>query len=525
MKKKKKNLIKSSFDRLKQMIVNHPITFIVGIFIFVHILHLIYRYHFVLWDEAVYIGIGKYIWSLGNIGLWEAIRPLGFPLILGFFWKLGINQVFWGKIIEILFSTGCIYLVYSIANIIFNKRTAIIATLIFTITPVFFYNSLRLMTGIPSAFFILLTIYLFIRKKYLASGLATSLAFLFRYPGGLILIGCLGILILEFILTKKSLVEKTKKYLKNTMKYILGFLPIVISLFIFNYYMYGSILYPFIRASHHSGNLVHSTQNILLNLFYYPFNLILQNHLLIISVIGIISIVYTLYNTLKTNQNHKDITEIKNKSLILLSIIIFLAYFTYITNKQIRFSLLFLPLIAILAGHGIDLIINAIISIKTLTPQKLLKIIPLLLIIMFSLYSVSFSLHNDYNQFNRFPVQKPPIVDEYYKFFPDGFNGTILTADPVHVAYSDIKMVPYYYSIEEGSAIYNKWTTNISLMKQVSAIVFIPTPFVCFDIECEEKLRPDLFEAIKNTPSNKFVFIKKYEEVKSIYYVTNNSTN
>ena len=144
---------------------------------------------------------------------------------------------------------------------------------------------------------------------------------------------------------------------------------------------------------------------------------------------------------------------------------------------------------------------------------------------MFSLYSVSFSLHNDYNQFNRFPVQKPPIVDEYYKFFPDGFNGTILTADPVHVAYSDIKMVPYYYSIEEGSAIYNKWTTNISLMKQVSAIVFIPTPFVCFDIECEEKLRPDLFEAIKNTPSNKFVFKKKYEEVKSIYYVTNNSTN
>ncbi|MEK6876668.1 MAG: hypothetical protein AABX63_04600, partial [Nanoarchaeota archaeon] len=41
------------------------------------------------WDSAVYLGMGKYIYSSGDSGLWEASRPLVWPLILGFFWKIG----------------------------------------------------------------------------------------------------------------------------------------------------------------------------------------------------------------------------------------------------------------------------------------------------------------------------------------------------------------------------------------------------------------------------------------------------
>ncbi|MBT4540513.1 hypothetical protein HOC35_03290 [Candidatus Woesearchaeota archaeon] len=487
---------------------------IAAIFIITYILHMIYKFHFVLWDEAVYIGIGKYIFSLGKIGLWENIRPLGIPFLFGLVWKLGLNPILWGRIVELIFATGTIFLVYNISKHIFNKQTALFSTIIYAITPVFFYNSLRLMTGIPSTFFILLAIYLFIRKYYVYAGIATSLAFIFRYPNGLVFICCLATLFVEFMLVKgpfKKKIKANSPYLKNAIKYILGFLPLVVASFAFNYYKYKSFLYPFLQASSHGENLVHAIHETISNLFYYPFNLIIQNYFLIFSILGFI----LTYFILKKSKN------IVRDSIIPISLIIFLAYFTYLTNKQLRFSLSFLPFIAILAGYGIYYTIERIRTTETVTKEHWLRILPLMLLLIFSIISITSSLHEDYNSFNKFPTEKPPIVDEYYKFFPDDYKGLILTADPVHVAYSDIKIVPYYDSVEDGHKTYSRWMDNPSLAKEVSAVIFIPGPFVCFNMECEEQLRPALFDKIREAPNNnlKLAFEKKYEEVKSIYYV------
>lgn len=46
------------------------------------------KFMVVLWDEAVYIGIGKFFLSLGSVGLFEPIRPIVLPLFLGFFGSL-----------------------------------------------------------------------------------------------------------------------------------------------------------------------------------------------------------------------------------------------------------------------------------------------------------------------------------------------------------------------------------------------------------------------------------------------------
>ena len=51
-------------------------------------LSLLFTYHDTRWDESVYMGMGKYIYSNGQIGLWEDIRPIVLPLILGLFWKV-----------------------------------------------------------------------------------------------------------------------------------------------------------------------------------------------------------------------------------------------------------------------------------------------------------------------------------------------------------------------------------------------------------------------------------------------------
>ncbi len=488
---------------------------IVGVYILVYITHLLIKFHFVLWDEAVYLGIGKYIYSLGAVGLWESIRPIGLPLLFGLPWKLGLNPVISARVIEMLFSAGTILLVYLIVKKIFDEKTAVLSAFIYAITPLFFYNSLRLMSEIPSTFFVLFAVYLFIDKKYVLAGAATSLAFLFRYPQGLILACILLAIFLEFILA----VPSRSAFVKNAAKYIAGFLPVTIALLIFNYFKYSSFLYPFKLASIHQGNLVHAQGSLLMNLVYYPFTLFIYNQLLIFAVVGVVLGVLISVKLLLKKYDDKKSAIIQNKvniAFIVLTLLIYLVYYIQMINKQDRFALSFLPFAAILAGYGFYFVYGWI-RIYTKSCSNGCKVLFMAALILFSAYSITLSLYKDYHKFNSFPEEAPPIVDEYYRFFQhesdtNGFNGIILTADPVHVAYSDIKMVPYYYSVGEGLDEYDTWINN----PETKAVVFIPGPFICFDEACEAK-KQILFDEIKNNKELVVAFNKMYEEEKIIY--------
>jgi len=58
------------------------------------------------WDSSVYLGMGKYVYSFGEVGLYEGSRPLVWPLILGFFWKLGLDPIFFGRLMVLIFGIG-----------------------------------------------------------------------------------------------------------------------------------------------------------------------------------------------------------------------------------------------------------------------------------------------------------------------------------------------------------------------------------------------------------------------------------
>ena len=60
---------------------NIGISIIILAFICANAIFLVF-YKDVWWDSSVYIGMGKYIYSLGHSGLWEDYRMPLFPLIL-----------------------------------------------------------------------------------------------------------------------------------------------------------------------------------------------------------------------------------------------------------------------------------------------------------------------------------------------------------------------------------------------------------------------------------------------------------
>lgn len=497
---------------------------IIGIYIFIYILHLLLKFHFVLWDEAVYIGIGKYLYSFGHVGLWESIRPLGLPLLLGLPWKLGLDAVISARLIEMLFSAGTIILVYMVSRKIFagskhEKFIALSSAFIYAITPLFVYNSFRVMSEIPSTFFVLLAVYFFVDRKLVLAGTATSLAFLFKYPQGLILVCILLAIFMWFVievkLSRQEWKQKLRDCIKNISLYIMGFLPVIIALLIFNYYKYSSILYPFQLASLHQNNLVHAQGSLLTSLAYYPFTLFIQNHLLAFAVVGLGLGAFIFVNLFSSRKQRIDKNHMQNQmnlAFIALILLIYLIYYTQMINKQDRFALSFLPFAAILCAYGWVYVYEKITCSSINCLHKRWRSLLILVLVLFTAYSITLSLHKDYYKFNSFPDEQPAIVDEYYKFFPDGYQGTILTADPVHAAYSDVKMMPYYYSVGEGLEEYDAWINN----PEVKAVVFIPGAFICFDKACEEK-RAILFDEIKNNKNLNVVFDKEFEEEKTIY--------
>ena len=73
-----------------------PLLIIIAFFV----LHLMFVFYPrpLIWDESVYVGMGKFLFSAGTIGLWEDLRPMGMALIYGPLSLLGLPVVSLGSV-------------------------------------------------------------------------------------------------------------------------------------------------------------------------------------------------------------------------------------------------------------------------------------------------------------------------------------------------------------------------------------------------------------------------------------------
>lgn len=468
--------------------MNKKFIWVVGLFFVIKATFLL-RFHEVIWDEAVYLSIGKYIYSLGKVGLWEIIRPIGLPLILGAIWKSKLPYIPSSELTILMFSCGNIVISYLISKRIFSEKVGFYTTIFLAITPIYFLYSSYILTGIPSTFFVLLSLYLFIRDKYFLSGLFSGIASLIRFPQGLMICVLFLAVTLNFFFKKISYKKISYILLILIISFIIPYIPY----FIFNYFMYEketSYLYhalfrPWIMASWHQYNPAEILElNIFQYIFYYPTAIFKENPILILAVIGVIQFVRkNLYRKLKFN-------------VIFIFLILYLAYFTYIPNKQLRFIVTFLPAISIFSSYGF------IEILKRIKDKRILFILYLILILfLFKIFI------KDINYFSWRYKHEPPIVTEYYKYFSDKMVNKILTADPVPAAYVDKKFIPIYFSLEAAKKIYNK-------NRDAEAVIFSPNSYYCVDEKCKSEVT-ELFNTIKT--DFEVVFSKDYNNRK--YYI------
>ncbi|MBI2136611.1 glycosyltransferase family 39 protein [Candidatus Woesearchaeota archaeon] len=457
--------------------------------------NLAFSYHEVIWDEAVYIGIGKYIYSLGEIGVWESIRPLGLSLILGLIWKSGLPVALFSELAIILFSAINIAMVYVITKQLSNEKAALFASIIFTISPIFFYQSSFILTHIPAIFFTLVAIYLVVKERYFYSGMFIAVGFLFRYPQGVLLAAICAYILINRENRKRPYLKyrHLKEAFRKIFLILAGFLVILFPLLILNYIKYdGNVLLPFIEAGKHQGNIVYQIQSPVYNIFFYLIELLRQNPLLIFAFIGI----FFYYREREKSKTYPC------SIIIFASFLLPFLYYTAIVNKQLRFSIEFLPYLSILAGYGLH---------ETYDKISYKKIVRVMFIVIV-LVLMSVPLNINYEQYVwRTDVETETTAKVHKYFLNNNLTLPVLTTDPTFLAYTDVKAYSFYEDIPTA-------LINYGTYRNKSAYILYNTEFYpCYNEEkCKD--RQLLFEVIKS--ENELIFNKD-----TFYIFRNNDYN
>ena len=435
---------------------NKEILILIGVFILFKLIFF-FRFHDIWWDEAVYIGMSKYLFSLGKLGLFEILRPIIIPIILGFFWKIGLNVILVGEIIQLLFSVGCIYLTYKIGLKLKGKITGLVAALLLTFMPLFILNSQRIVTGIPSMFFCLLALNYFIDKKIILSGVFVGLAFLVRFPQGLMLIVLVSILVVDYIKDKEK-----KLFVNNILKIGISFFLTVLPFFIFNYFMYRNTTPKFYYAIFRP--LIYASEVMRNNIWIYEKGYSFYLVEIFKECFVILIVLVALFFFIKKKYYLK-----RKFYAVLLSLLWYLIYFSFILgHKEYRYCIVFLPFIFLFVGIGME---DLYCWSKK---NKLFNYIVMALLILIIASQFGFMIKQDITYIGWRYKNEPDIVSEYYKYFENNnISGKIMTTDPVFVAYGDNKLLPIYYDLNKAIRIYDQ------NKEDTIAIAYTPRSFPC----------------------------------------------
>jgi hypothetical protein len=377
----------------------------------------------VSWDGSVYVGMGKYLFSGGAIGVWEVLRPIGWPIILGFLWSIGIDPYVAGVVIVAAASLWLVWLVYLIGERI-RQHAGLIAAAILACTPLFFQYSTIPMTDITSTCLIVLALYVYIAKKGISriffAGLCIGLAAMFRFPQGLMLVA-MGIIITidAFPYQRNTIASRIGSVLQYGAMLALGFATVVVPFLIANYTSYGNAFLPFIEGN----NIIKGYPELYHKGFWFYFTTLYKQHWLMVFAL----IPFLLFKRERFN---------KVLVYVLVILIVYLAYFLYQPHKEARYMLAFLPYIALCAGYGF------VFLVEQLRVRPKVLFMPIL----------AMGIIANINQLSS-QTGDTPEVQAYAAYFNDKPNERILSTAPFP-ALSDVLIV---------QTLYNDW--NDALQK------------------------------------------------------------
>jgi len=420
----------------------HKVFVLILLLFFIVKIYSIFIVHDIWWDSSVFLGMGKYIYSFSEVGLWESSRPLVWPLVLGFFWKIGLDAVFFGKLLMILFSSGILILTYLTAHEVFNKKVALVSSLFLALSSTFFLFNNILHTEIVSTFFALFGSYLFIKKHYNLSGLLLGIAFMTRFFQLLVFVALS--LILFYLFMKKKIPYRILFY------FSLFFLIPVIPYLILNYILYNNPLHPFILQSFMSQ----FTGWVFFQPFYFYFvNLVKENILVLFSVLALLFIFRK--------------PEFKKMYIAIVFLFIFIPY-NLVAHKEMRLLIPALPFLYILTSYGLFYFIGLFKRNKNIILSLLL-----LTFLILSVPNLRFDTYED-------------NLDPFYDYVKNTqIDDGLWISNPAFIAFSSEKAELIYFPLYNSEKIDQLGSDILDAEHILLNTCDIPCP--PSDSSCEQK--------------------------------------
>lgn len=390
------------------------------------------------WDASVYIGMGKYLFSHGAIGTWEVLRPVGLPLVLGLAWKLGLAPYAAGAVFSLAISAALIILAYLFAEDI-KEGAGKFAALVLASSGLFFTFSAVPITDITSTFFALLSLYLAYRaatsRQYFFAGLAVSIAFLFRFPQGLLLVAGEMVIILKMFLTapkkgRGAWNERIATMIEQCFVFAGGFFAVALPMLVINYYAYGNPFLPYIE-----GNAVIKQYP---SLYYkgawFYFGQLFKQDPLVLLVLAPVGLAWKKrYRTL-------------GGIAAIIAVAVVMGYFVYQPHKELRYMLAFLPYVSVLTGVGL------VYALDKVRVSEML-FLGLLAAAAIAIHAGAF-LHPYRNQDTQ-------VLYNFNTYFVQVPGARVLASVPYMLSYSDILLTHgIYKDWNEAYQAYNALGAN-----------------------------------------------------------------
>ncbi len=388
------------------------------------------------WDGSVYVGMGKFLYSHGAVGLWEVFRPVGMPVLLGFAWKVGIDPYVFGIVIAILSHLGIGWILYKMGEKIM-PFAGLLAASVFLFSPIIFIYSNVPMSDIPSAFLALAALAVASAAKnnraYFFAGFLSALAFLFRFSQGLIVVA-IAIVIIVQACQSLTWTERLFKIVRHGAIYALGFFVLVAPYFIAMYHFYGD---PLIGLKEGNAIIKHFPTLYHKGTWFYLKNIYLLSPLLYFALIP--------FGLLFTRVRKIVFAPVLWATLI--TFVIYIVYFSHEPHKEIRYAFAFVPYLALLAGAGIAFLWQK-------TKISFTWVFVALLVIGVGIQIV---------QLNRVEAMSQ-IYREFYNYFADKPGAVLASATPV-VANNDILMrYPLYDNWAYAEKVYMSEKNNFDYL-------------------------------------------------------------
>ncbi len=448
------NTRKLFWEKAENQLSEYGIWYVLAIVLLVR-LWFVFDWREVWWDSGVYVGMAKWLWSLGTSGLWEDFRPVLWPFVLGFFWKIGISPVIAARVLMFVLSLGCVWLVFKIGSSVFDVRTGLLTSVLFGFSQIFFLLGFHEYTEIPALFLVLFGFWLFLKEKMFLSGLFIGLAVLMRFPSGLFGITLLAVLCWERIWKKIVLLG-------------CGFSAVFAPFMVFNYWLYGSPFHSLIAGQQVISKVLGCTVLHALPWYAYFQLLLFEN---VVNVFAVVGIALACFSSIQNK---------RGKILVVLSSLIPLLYYSFLPCRDYRYLLSFLPFVVLLAVFGFSWFVR----------KKWLWYALSVLLIIFAVFNAITFYKGEY-------IAYDVVAEQYNTFFHNvSASGEVWISNPVMAAYTDVPLHKVYYPVYDSAVAlsFNKYLQqNIDRVEYV-ALDNCGGGIICAsdDVQCSAELSQTL---------------------------------